>query len=64
MIEVYATLGLAAVAAITWAVRLEGRVNSHDKILEAHAITHQEIKQAIADVARDVKTLLFKHYSR
>lgn len=49
MVELLGYIGLVPIlGAAAWFGRLEGRVNGHDK-------THEEHKQAIADLKRDTQ---------
>lgn len=62
MIEAYIAGGIFIAAslgsAIVWGVRLEGRVNGHDKANEAHTREHAEIKLAVKEVDRKMEDLI------
>jgi hypothetical protein len=52
-IQLATAIAVPAVTVLVWLVRLEGRVNTHDSIL-------QDLRDDVREVKADVKSLLIK----
>ncbi len=50
-------IGLA-LTALVWAVRQEGRVNAHDRELNAHAKRHDELRDDISYIRERIDSAL------
>ena len=50
------------VALVAWAVRQEGRINSHDKELLDHAKKHDELREDISYIRNRIDSAVGRHH--
>lgn len=55
---VVVTVTASAVAVVVWLVRLEGRVNGHDREHKIHADRHEELREDISYIRERIDSAL------
>lgn len=52
------TIGGAVISGLVWLVRLEGRVNGHDREHKQHADRHEEMREDLAYIRERIDKAL------